>query len=110
MQAGIRRKTVSGITKFVLALMLVAAAVCIILFSNKNVVSADESGTAIRLNKYYKSITIEPGDTLWSIAQEYKSGDYPSTEAYVRELMDINGVHNGNITAGRKLIVAYYAE
>lgn len=103
-------KSKNNLVRFLLATAVVAATVCLILVSNKKVVSADESGKAPQLNKYYKSITIEPGDTLWSIAEEYKSGAYKTTKDYVEELMDMNDVHSGRITSGQKLVVAYYAE
>lgn len=105
-----KKKSKNNLMRFLLATAVVAAAVCLILVSNKKVVSADESGKEPQLNKYYKSITIEPGDTLWSIAEEYKSGAYKTTKDYVEELMDMNGVHSGRITSGQKLVVAYFAE
>ena len=74
-----KKNRISSVTKFFIAVMVIAAAVCIILFSNRNITNADESGNAVELTKYYKTITIEPGDTLWSIAKEYKSGAYKTT-------------------------------
>lgn len=105
-----KKKSKNSLIRFLLATAVVAAAVCLILMSNKKVVSADETGKAPQLNKYYKTITIAPGDTLWSIAETYKSGAYKTTKDYVKELMDMNGVHSGNITSGQKLVVAYFAE
>ena len=87
-----------------------SSAVCIILFSNKNVTGADETGNVAELTKYFKTITIESGDTLWSIAKEYKSGDYKTTRDYVEELITMNNLHSDRITTGQKLIVAYYAK
>ena len=103
-------KRISSLTKFFITLMVIAAAVCIILFSNKSVINADESGNAVQLTKYYKTITIEAGDTLWGIAEEYKSGDYKTTQDYVDELITMNKLHSDSITSGQKLIVAYFAE
>lgn len=100
---------ISSLTKFVLAVMVAAAVICIILFSNKNVTIAEETGDAPVLTKYYKSITIASGDTLWSIANEYKSGDYRSTRDYVEELRSMNGLCSDKIDAGQKLVVAYFA-
>lgn len=99
----------NSFTKFVLSVMAVAALVCIILFSSKNVTSAGESGEAVPLTKYFKTITIEQGDTLWSLAEEYKSGDSRSTREYVKELRRMNDLHSDQINAGQKLVVAYFA-
>ena len=99
---------ISSVTKFFITVMVITAAVCIILFSNRNITNADESGNAVELTKYYKTITIEPGDTLWSIAKEYKSGAYKTTQDYVDELLSMNHLHSDAITSGQKLIVAYF--
>lgn len=60
--------------------------------------------------KYYKSIAIEEGDSLWSIAEEYITEEYDSTKEYVNELMSMNGLQNETIHTGSYLVVAYYAE
>lgn len=57
--------------------------------------------------KYYKSITIEAGDSLWSIAREYRTDDYSSTAEYIEVLKKINHLYDDHIQEGQKLIVAY---
>ena len=104
------KKGMSSIARFFLVLMVISAAVCIILFGGKKITNAEESGNTVQLTKYFKTITIEKGDTLWSIAAQYKSGDYRSTRDYVDELMSMNGLHSDQITSGQKLVVAYFAE
>lgn len=98
------------LTRFVLSVMVIASLVCIILFSNKNVTSANEAGESVRLTKYYKTITIRNGDSLWSLANQYKSGDYRTTRDYVNELKSMNDLHSENLKAGQKLVVAYFEE
>ena len=58
--------------------------------------------------KYYKSVQIKSGDTLWSIAKEYKTGSYESTADYVKEIMSINGLSSDNIQDSQYLTVVYY--
>lgn len=58
--------------------------------------------------KYYTSITIQEGDSLWSIAQEYKSDHYESTQDYVDELVVLNDLASETIHAGQHLMVVYY--
>ncbi len=55
--------------------------------------------------KYYKSITIEQGDSLWSIAKEYACDD---THDYIKEIKQLNGLNSETIHEGQHLIVAYY--
>ena len=58
--------------------------------------------------KYYKSITIEQGDSLWSIAEEYCTDAYEDTREYVDELKELNSLTSETIHAGQHLLVAYY--
>jgi len=100
----------SNFIKFVATLFIVSVVTCVLIFTNKNVSSADESANGIILNKYYKTITIQSGDTLWDIAKEYKAGNYQTTKEYVNELKEMNNLNTDNITSGQKLVVAYFAE
>lgn len=58
--------------------------------------------------KYYKSIIIEKGDTLWSIAEEYKPEHGVSTKKYVNDLKRMNNISNDTIHEGNYLTVYYY--
>lgn len=57
--------------------------------------------------RYYTSIRIEQGDTLWEIAQEYKL-DSESTQDYIDEVIEMNGLSSEQITAGKSLMIYYY--
>lgn len=57
--------------------------------------------------KYYKSIEIKSGDTLWSIANEYKSEDC-STQEYISEVKTLNGLATDNIQDSHHLMIVYY--
>ncbi|NLL76752.1 MAG: LysM peptidoglycan-binding domain-containing protein [Clostridiales bacterium] len=59
--------------------------------------------------KYYKSIIIQRGDTLMSIASANIDENYTSLEAYVNELIKINGLRDDRIVAGNYLIIPYYS-
>lgn len=70
--------------------------------------SAHEGAADSPVNfKYYTSIEIQPGDTLWDIAEAYITEDYESISEYVQDLKKINSLDSDNITAGQNLIVAY---
>ena len=58
--------------------------------------------------KYYKSIEIEDGDTLWGIAEEYMGDDYDSVQEYIAELKDINQLVTDDIQSAKYLTVVYY--
>ena len=61
--------------------------------------------------KYYKSIEIKKGDSLWSIAETYMNEKYNSIHEYIDELASINNMGADNlddIQEGDYLMVAYY--
>lgn len=59
-------------------------------------------------HKYYKSVELKSGDTLWTIAKTYMGEYYESTEDYVEELISINGLSSDEIYEGEFLIISYY--
>ena len=50
------------------------------------------------------SVTVQPGDTLWTIAKEYKPAG-ADLRAYVYEIAENNGVEDCNIIPGQVLFV-----
>lgn len=59
--------------------------------------------------KYYSSIVVESGDTLWSIAREHMGSQYETTSDYVKEVMQMNSLTNDKIVAGQHLVIPYYS-
>lgn len=58
--------------------------------------------------RYYKSIQIQEGDSLWGIAQEYCEDGQMSPQEYVEELKFVNQLHQDTIHAGQYLTVIYF--
>lgn len=60
--------------------------------------------------KYYTSVQIEPGDTLWGLADRYADDEhYASREQYITEVMNMNHLIGEHICAGDYLVVPYYS-
>lgn len=57
--------------------------------------------------KKFTSVEVMHGDTLWSIAEDNKTGNY-TTKALVEEIKHANGLKGDKIIAGNYLIVPYY--
>ena len=68
--------------------------------------SAKDPAADMPRYKYYKSIRIEQGDSLWSIAEEYACDN---TYDYIQEIKQLNGLTSETIHAGQHLIIAYYS-
>lgn len=59
--------------------------------------------------KYFTSIQVQSGDTLYSIAQEYADEHYESVYAYMEEVCLTNHMLDTDIHEGDYLIVPYYS-
>lgn len=60
--------------------------------------------------KYYTSIEVRPGDTLWSIAAAYMSPEYDSIQDYIDEVKVLNQMGPDDIHAGQFLTIPYYSK
>ena len=60
--------------------------------------------------KYYTSIEVRKGDSLWSIAERYITSEYEDMHEYIDEVIRMNGLRSTDIKAGSHLCVPYYSE
>lgn len=60
-------------------------------------------------HKYYTSIQIQDGDTLWDLANNYISTEYTSVNDYIREVKHLNSLEGDSINEGQYLTVPYYS-
>ena len=81
----------------------------ILLGSSINALASSDKDIA-SYNKYYVSIQVESGDTLWSIADEYVDGFNISKEEYISEVCSINEISQNDIHAGDYIVVPYYSQ
>lgn len=89
----------------------VVITVFMIVFSSIFILSDAKTVKASNQNKkYFTSIQVEDGDTLWSIAEEYMTDEYASTASYIAEVKKMNNISSDQITSGCYLLVPYYAE
>lgn len=97
------QKMISGLLILVITLMFN-------IIVNGNFAKAEDHSvnTDSGCNKYFKSIVLEYGDTLWGIAAEYKGGYYECSQDYIDEVMSINHLTTDKIHAGQYLTVPYY--
>ena len=70
-------------------------------------VSAHEKSDNKAVYTYYKSIEIQPGDTLWDIAEQTMPDNQDSVAEYVQHLKDMNNLSSDKIYAGQNLIISY---
>lgn len=69
------------------------------------------STTGANEYKYYTSHLIEPGESLWSIAESnMDTVHYDSIQDYVDEIISINGISGDKIQSGYYLLIPYFSE
>lgn len=61
-------------------------------------------------NKYYTSVRVEAGDTLWDMADEYVEGFNISKSKYIAEVCELNGISGDDIQAGDYIVMPYYSQ
>jgi len=91
-----------NIKKFVRSvLIIVGIVICIGLFIGNISFS--------HVEKQYKTIYVDSGDTLWSIAKEQKENNSYYEEKDIREIVDnikaVNKLSGSNINENQKLII-----
>lgn len=105
-----KREAVVRRQKKVLAVVvLVIVSLGILLGSGINALASSEADVA-SYHKYYKSVRVEAGDTLWTIADEYITDLNIDKQEYIAEICEINGICENEIHAGDYVVVAYYSQ
>ena len=96
-----KQKKILALT--ITCILIVGVIVCGTIFT-----FAKNPASDVTKQRFYTSIVIEGGDSLWSIAEEYRSDAYTSTREYIEDLKQLNGLTSETIHAGQHLIVTYY--
>lgn len=102
-----RRRTVINNKLFRISFVAFLA----VFISVAGILSITAHGSERPVRKQYKSVQVEEGDTLWSIALEYNNTKLSkdSTSEYIDDILDINNlVRDDKITAGNYIIVPIY--
>ena len=105
-----KREAVVRRQKSILALVVLALVVFgILLGTGMNALASSDKDIA-SYNKYYVSIRVESGDTLWTIADEYIDGFNIDKDDYIKEICKINEISKNDIHAGDYIVVPYYSQ
>lgn len=86
-------------------LFLLAAAIYIIIFLPAKIAYANPE---VELTRSYKTIEIQAGDSLWSIAEDHYCDSKESIQEYISLVKQCNSLYEDEITAGCYLVIPYY--
>lgn len=59
--------------------------------------------------KYYTSVQIGKGDSLWSIAENYMTSEYDNIQDFIAEVKELNQLSEDDIHSGQYLTIPYYS-
>ncbi|MDE7436226.1 MAG: LysM peptidoglycan-binding domain-containing protein [Lachnospiraceae bacterium] len=107
----IRRARVCQLQRnFIILLGAVLFLICGILLGS-GFLSSSRSNASDKdsLYKYYTSIEVSSGDTLWTIAEKYADGRASDKASYIQEIREMNHLQDDTIHAGDYLTIAYYS-
>lgn len=88
----------------------VALVFVIIIFSIFSFVlfsTLSQAHSSKQVTTYYISYEIQPGDTLWSIADEYMTPEDHSRSEYISKVKALNHMLSDDIIAGNYIIISY---
>lgn len=102
-----RRVFKKRVFTFVTATLFIIAA--ILIFSSISGFASTKASDNTSAYKYYTSIAVEKGDTLWSIASKYMTGEYSDVDDYINEVKYLNHLDSNGIYAGEYLTIPYYS-
>ncbi len=96
-----RRRIAFGIISVFLVLLFV--------FSFNSIAQATEDIPETTY-KYFTYHTVDKGDTLWSMAEEYIDYDYyKNIFEYVSEVKEINHMNDDTVRIGQTIVIPYFS-
>ena len=95
---------------FVLVLLAVCMLFLGVYIGSSRVAQVEAKTADWNIEKYYTSILVEEGDTLWSIADEYMTSEYEDRDSFMDEVREMNHLTGSIIHAGSTLLIPYYTD
>lgn len=104
--ARLRKERVRKAKLMIAGLSAALCMVCVCTLSYRSIRTSASNGF-----KYYTSVSVESGETLWSLADKYIDYNfYKDRNSYIAEVKRINHLDdNCSIRAGQTLILPYYS-
>ncbi len=92
-----------------IAILTSVVAVALAILLGSSISAMANSPGKPKLHKYYTSIAVESGDTLWSLADDYLVDGLMDRSAFIAEVSELNHLSDERIHSGAYLVVPYYA-
>lgn len=90
--------------------IIVAIIVTVVLYVAISHPGESKADAKTASTKLFTCITVQEGDTLWTIAEDYMTEEYSSIQDYIDEVVRMNDIKDASdIKAGSNIAVPYYA-
>lgn len=90
--------------------LVVVAAMAVLLAAGRSESKTMAASNTGEVYKYYTSIRVSGGDSLWSIASEYMNTGYADMNTCIEEIKQLNHLGDDEIHAGEYLMIPYYSD
>ncbi|MBR5419776.1 MAG: hypothetical protein IK115_01365 [Lachnospiraceae bacterium] len=100
------RKRIIALSVFWVLLILIVSVAAAMLFGTR-ADAVEDTGEVYY--KYYKSVKIMEGDTLWSYAEQYRDPARQTVQEYIAEVKRTNDMQGDTLVEGRSLVLPYYS-
>ncbi len=106
-----KRAAIVSLQKKLIAITILIVVSVIVLLASSISAMASAKNNSKPVYKYYTSIEVQDGDTLWSIADSYIDGYNIDRDDYMDEICELNhlDLDGSSIHSGEYLTIAYYS-
>ena len=107
-----RRKKILFRRRLITFCVMISIVISLFLILSFSFSSDASSNSDTEQYRYYTSVNVTSGDSVWSIAESHMDElHYRSTREFVTDIAHINKISpNASLKAGTNLIIPYYAD
>ena len=105
MRANTRAERIVRNRKIMLVIAVTSSIIAALTFGG---IRAQANSTR-ELYSYCTSYEVQPGDTLWTIADQFIGPDYTDKQTFIKNVKSMNHLLSDDITAGNYLVIEYYS-
>lgn len=92
------------------ALCIIVTAIVVVIVGTLFLCSQNaQAASAESSYKYYTSVQVKEGDTLWKIADLYITEECGSMREYIAEICSVNHISENDIHIGQYITIPYYS-
>ena len=92
---------------FLITIMFLTILATVLVITNCLKANQVKASSVHEENIYYKTIQVEEGDTLWTLADQYMGSNSFDRQEYIDEVKEMNHLTSDTIESGAYLMIPY---